>query len=262
MKRTVIIILLAIIGGFIFNVSAQSVSSGRSRRSAKVQLTVTANVPADVIVKLKTGKGSSSAESVTGITPFTLNLTPGKYSIKASATGYLPQTKVIEIKKDITVDFQLKPATALLDITANVNRARVRITPNGGSSPVIAGTTQFKKKLTLGRYTVTVSAAGYISQKMEINLKKDTNLHFNLKPATGTVRIIIPPGSLNKSDIHARDKIRIIDNGTAVKGTSLQLRPGQHTIQIISGGLWSQITIRVEAGKTYTIKPVLTLTVQ
>ena len=104
-------------------------------------------------------------------------------------------------------------------------------------------------------------AGGYVTQTKSLDLLSDTNFHFELQPAMGTVQVMVSPDSLNKSDIYAREKILIIDNGIEMESLSFQLRPGQHTIQIISGGLWTQTTIIVEAGKTYTIQPTLSLDV-
>ena len=120
---------------------------------------------------------------------------------------------------------------------------------------------RFSKNLILGNYSITVSAGGYVSQTKSLDLTQDANFHFELQPAMGTVQVMVAPDSLNKSDIYAREKILIIDNGIEMESLSFQLRPGQHTIQIISGGLWTQTTIIVEAGKTYTIQPTLSLDV-
>lgn len=144
-----------------------------------------------------------------------------------------------------------------MNVTSNVTGAKVRV--SGSAS--LSGTIPFQKNLILGNYSITVSAGGYVSQTKSLDLTRDTNFHFELQPAMGTVQVMVAPDSLNKRDIYAREKILIIDNGIEMEGLSFQLRPGQHTIQIISSGLWTQTTIQIEAGKTYTIQPVLSLKV-
>ena len=231
---------------------AQSASGGRSRGTSTFQLTVTANISASVTITNPAIKGFTA---LNGNTTFVQALVPGKYTVKVSAEGYIAQTKTVNLTENQTVNFQLQPALVRLKVTSNVHGASVQVSGAGTAS----GNIPFQKNLTLGNYTVSISANGYESQSRAVNLQSAQNIHFNLKTAMGTLQVVISPDSLNKRDIYAREKILIIDNGIEMDGMNFQLRPGQHTIQIISGGLWTQTTINVEAGKTYTIQPTLSL---
>ena len=253
-KILLVFLTVLMLAGLSMNVFSQSASGGRSRRGSTFQLTVTSNVSASVSIINPAIKGFNP---LTGNTTFVQALAPGKYTVKVTAPNYTPQTKTVDLKANQTLNFQLQPALVSLNISSNIKGARVKV-----SGPASAtGSIPFQKNMVLGNYSITVSAGGYISQTKSLNLTRDTNFHFELKPAMGTVQVMVAPDSLNKRDIYAREKILIIDNGIEMEGLSFQLRPGQHTLQIISGGLWTQTTIKVEAGKTYTIQPSLTFKV-
>ena len=251
-KILLAILVVLLFVGLTMDISAQSASGGRSRRGSTFQLTITANVPASVSI---TNPMEKAFTALNGNTTFVQALVPGKYTVKVSAPGYIAQTKTIDLTANQTVNFQLQPALVRLKVTSNVHGASVQVSGAGTAS----GNIPFQKNLTLGNYTVSISANGYESQSRAVNLQSAQNIHFNLKTAMGTLQVVISPDSLNKRDIYAREKILIIDNGIEMEGMNFQLRPGQHTIQIISGGLWTQTTINVEAGKTYTIQPTLSL---
>ena len=258
-KRLVVIPLILLFLGSTMNISAQSTSGGSRRGSATFQLTVTANITASVTIKSQNNK---SIPQVNGTTTFVQAMVPGNYNVQISAPGYVSQTQIVILDANKAVHFDLLPVTARLTVTSNVNGAAVQVTGGIGKGGTVNGNAPFHKDLALANYSVAVSANGYISQTKTVNLTRNSNLHFNLQPAMGTVQVIIPPESLNKKDVNARGKIQILDNGTVMNGTTFQLRPGQHTIQIISGGLMTQTTFNVEAGITYTIRPVLTLIVE
>lgn len=251
-------------GSFIVVVSAPGYQSVRQRinfQSAQTydfqlqpttsSLNVTSNVDGTSIQV----RGPSNTQ---GNAPFRADLPRGNYTITATARGYDTQTQTVNLNSNKRVDFQLQPTTARLNVTSNVNGADLRI-----SGPTnTQGNAPFRVDLPLGNYTITASAEGYDTQTNVINLQRHENVHFNLKKSNATVQIIIPSESLNMKDVNARSLIRIFDNGTEIDGANFQIRPGQHTIQIVSGGLMIQTTIIAEAGKTYTIKPQLTLIVE
>ncbi|MDA3938175.1 MAG: PEGA domain-containing protein [Spirochaetia bacterium] len=221
---------------------------------ALVRLKVTSNVNGSLVQ-------FSGAGTASGNAPFQKDMIPGNYTVSISANGYVPQSRAVNLQTAQNVHFNLEKATVSLNITSNVSGAKVQISNPAVKGSASSGTIPFQKNLVLGNYTITVSAGGYVSQTKSLDLTRDTNFHFDLKPAMGTVQVMVAPDSLNKSDIYARDKIQIIDNGIEMESLSFQLRPGQHTLQIVSGGLWTQTTINIEAGKTYTLQPVLSLKV-
>jgi hypothetical protein len=203
----------------------------------------------------------SGASRANGPAPFQKDLITGNYTVSISANGYVPQSRAVNLQSAQNLHFNLEFATVSLNVSSNVPGAKIQVNMVNSKDPATFGSIPFQKNMVLGSYSITVSAGGYTTQTKQLELSRDTNFHFELIPAMGKLQVVISPDSLNKRDIYARDKILIIDNGIDMEGLNFELRPGQHTIQIISGGLWTQTTINVVAGKTYTIKPVLSFEV-
>lgn len=253
LKATILLLFLFTM----FNISAQSTSGGRSRGNVIVnhQLSINANIRARVVIRHQT---DGSFTPVNGTTNMIATLAAGNYVVEVSAPGYNTQSRAVTLNQNSTLTFQMQASTARLNVTSNVNGALIQVSGTSNAQ----GNAPWRMDLPLGNYNVTVSAEGYETQTRSINLQRQENLHFNLKQSTATAQIIIPPESLNMKDVNARSMIQVYDNGVLMNGTVLTLRPGQHTIQIVSGGLMTQTTIIAEAGRTYTIKPILSLLVE
>ncbi len=251
MKRRIVIFIVSlflILPGAVF---AQRTTGGRS--APTYSISISANVRASITIT-----NLSNNSTVSGTTSFSQTLTQGNYSVQASASGYVSQTQTVNLNSAKTINFTLQPSTARLNVTSNVNGATIRISGSSNAS----GSAPYQVDLPLGNYTVSISAGGYVSQSRSVNLRSAENIHFDLQPAMGTVQVIISPAILNKKVVNARSQIQIYDNGSLLSGTSFQMRPGQHTIQIVSGGFMAQTTINVAAGVIYTINPQLTLSVE
>jgi len=228
-------------------------------QATTARLNVTSNVNrAALIISGGVGKGST----INGTVPYQGDLAQGSYTVTISAEGYISQSRTVNLQRHENIHFNLEQAPVNLSVTSNVTGATVSVTGGVGKGSSMSGTIPFQRELLPGEYNITVSAQGYTSQTKTLSLTRASNLHFELLPSTGTVQVIIPPEYLNKKDVNARAQIKIYDNGLEISGVAFQLRPGQHTIQIVSGGLMSQATINVEAGRVYTIKPILTLSVE
>jgi len=149
-----------------------------------------------------------------------------------------------------------------LTVTCNVPNASVIIEPEKGNR--INGQATFEQMLDSGNIRITVEADGYISQTRDVNLDSNKTESFTLQPATGRVEVMISGDFLNKKIVNARDQIQVYDNGTLLGGNGLvyELRPGQHTIQIVTGGFMVQKTIQVQAGRVYRLEPVLDIQIR
>ena len=138
-----------------------------------------------------------------------------------------------------------------------------RFSQNTSDSVNINSKVPFKQTLKQGEYTITVSAPGYHTETRNINLTSNQNLTINLRLITAKVIITIPPTILNPKISNPAAQIKIYDNGELLgKGNIFELTPGQHTIQIVSGGIMLQGTFRLQAGKSYTIEPSIDLKIK
>ena len=103
-----------------------------------------------------------------------------------------------------------------------------------------------------------------MTETEQVNLNGNQTIDFRLKPAMGKVVIFVNGQDLNKKDLQGRQYLEIYDNGQKLplNQFDFDLNPGQHTIQIVSGALMSQVTINVEAGRTYVLEPFMNINVK
>ncbi|MBB6480362.1 PEGA domain-containing protein [Spirochaeta isovalerica] len=253
-KNIIRFFTICMLAGLVAGLPAQT-----TRRGTTFQLSVTANVRANVLVQ---SRDNRSFSPIKGTTNLNVALPAGTYTIEISAPGYPAQSRVVVMDRNRAENFtfqtQRRSAGAQLNITSNVNGARVDI--SGPRS--ISGTAPFRMELPQGSYTVSVSAPGYSSQTQTVNLQRNENLHFNLQQPLATIQVIIPNESLNRTINNAMSQISIYDNGILMNSTVFTIQPGQHTIQVRSGGFATQSTIIAEAGRTYTIRPILSLIIE
>ena len=66
-------------------------------------------------------------------------------------------------------------------------------------------------------------------------------------------------GRTFKVDLRGEGFIHI--DGASVKGTQGQFFPGRHTIRIVSGGMAAETFLDAQAGRVYTIEPMLGISI-
>jgi len=148
-----------------------------------------------------------------GYSPITLpNLPPGTYSMKASLSGYTPDTQLINVYAGQTATYypNLQPSppaprsTGTVSITSYPDHAMV----------YVDGSYQGKAPLTVtlypGSHTIRLSLPGYsdYTSTVYVNANTNQNLNANMAPAVfGTVAITSLPGASVFMDSNAQGTI-------------------------------------------------------
>jgi len=126
----------------------------------------------------------------------------------------------------------------------------------------------YRTILPVGSYTVTVQAKGYSEYKTKVKVNRNIVVNANLNPVrkvqnrTAHLSITIPEDIINNSINTARNQIRVFDNGRLLKGFDFELKPGDHTIRIESGGFAIEGYYTFSAGISYNIEPVMYLNIE
>ena len=110
-----------------------------------------------------------------------------------------------------------------------------------------------------GTYTIVVEARGYLPWRIRVTLDSDQTIRAELAPPTATVILEIPAQYLND---RLRDPWRSIDfyvDGRLQRHTRVEVDPGYRTLTVVAGGLRIEGEFYFEAGRTYTVGPVMSL---
>ena len=146
------------------------------------------------------------------------------------------------------------PRSHRLTVTSNVRGAEISI--DGVRQ---RETTPAVFTLRPGTYTVVVEARGYQPWRIRVTLDSDQTIRAELLPPTATVILEIPSEYL---DDRLRDPWRSIDfyvDGRLQRQTRVEVEPGYRTLAVVAGGLRIEGEFYFEAGRTYTVNPIMRL---
>lgn len=213
-------------------------------------LIVECNVPgADMSVYGSEGNFSGKVNEA-------VSLPEGVYTVEVSAPGYRSSSAKIRLRGDERIKIRLDAEGYVLKVRTYQGDSRIHISGNGVD---LTGSSEMAVRVAPGTYRITASRDGFRSEERTVRVNDDTYVEFDLKKDTALLIISIPSSSLNKKDPRARDKIEVYDNGVRLKSHNyeFEINPGQHTIQIVSGGLMAEQTYNVRPGDRIFIEPVI-----
>lgn len=240
-KLLMVFILALLIPAIVFG---QSAAGGRRRGPTMFTLTVNANV-----------SGYQVSIDGRGIKGNSMELEAGTHNVQVRANGYFDWQQTVNLTGNRTVYANLQPMTYRLTINSNIKGARVFI--NGNPQ----GMTSFVDNMRPGSYSIRVSEFGYQDFNTTVQLNSDQEVFANLQPAYAGVHVKFPANLLNSKDKGAAGKVELYVDGNRQNGHSFQLMPGQHRIQVISGGFSVEQEFNFQPGRDYTIEPSLGLSI-
>jgi hypothetical protein len=190
-----------------------------------------------------------------GYSPITIpNLPPGTYSMKASLSGYTPDTQLLNVYAGQTATYypNLQPSPPPPRNTGTVS---VTSTPNAALI-YVDGNYQGKAPMTISQYpgshNFRISLPGYNDYITSIYITANTNQKLNaaLQPAVfGTVALSSMPGASVWVDSNSRGSIP--SSGTL---TLTDITSGNHVFKVTASGYNDWInTIYIQAN---TINPI------
>jgi hypothetical protein len=172
-----------------------------------------------------------------GYSPITLpNLPPGAYSMKASLSGYTPDTQLINVYAGQTASYYptLQPSppaprsTGTVSVTSNPDHASI----------YVDGTYQGKAPMTVtlypGSHSFRLSLPGYNDYTATVYVNANSNQRLNANMATaifGTVAITSMPGASVFMDSNAQGQIP--NSGTL---TLYNIPMGNHLFKVTASG--------------------------
>jgi hypothetical protein len=188
-----------------------------------------------------------------GKAPLNAQVPPGSYSITVRAPGFIDKTENLLVNGPAQLNLVLQPLNFQLTVDA-VNFKGAFVLINGNQ----AGQTPYIGLLPPGSYNLTIRAPGFIDSPVVVNLNSAQNVTVQLQPVPASWQLSIPEALVNK-DLKGGhwNEIQVYVDGLLQKATSGQANPGKHTFRLVSGGLAYELSLDFQAGKTYTIEPMM-----
>ncbi len=179
--------------------------------------------------------------SLAGHTPYQAQINDGSYTIIVRAAGYSEYNANLSIRGNTTVNANLQAMNFVLNVNAtNVQGAEVIL--NGQS----IGRTPFTGSLQPGVYNLTLRMPGYSDYNVQVNMNGPQTVSAYLQPQMASWQI----NGYNS-------QIQFYIDGQPVRNSQGQFAAGRHSIRIVIGSLATETTIDAQAGRNYSIQPVL-----
>jgi len=172
-------------------------------------------------------------------------LYPGEYTLKLSLSGYLDITEKIRVEEGRINNFSytLQKNAGYLNLSVTPSDADIKI--NGQSYQ------SGKTELIPGKYRISISKSGYLSQEEEITVElgETITLSYTLVEDVGTLSLQITPSDA-KVEINKREYSH---------SAPIKLSPGTYKIEVSKDGWYAQdemvtLKLRETLSKRYTLQ--------
>ncbi len=211
-KRIFLLLLVFAVAGTVLYAQRSATGSGRSG-SSRYELRINSNVRnSQVLVNAVVQKG---------VTPMSLTLPAGSYSITVRAEGYRDYVANVNLNGNSTINANLQPITYSLTVTSAVQNSTVYIDGQArGRAPT-------RLSLSQGRYTVMVEADNYYPFTQEVTLNRDIAINAQLEPMTFTLNLT--------SNVQGAE---VFLGNERIGRTPLQaqVNPGAYTLRVTAAG--------------------------
>jgi len=186
-----------------------------------------------------------------GRAPTRLNLPQGRYTVMIEAENYYPYTQVVSLSRDVTVNAQLEPVTFVLNVTSNVQGANVYL---DGS---MIGNAPLRAEVSPGRYTLSLTAAGFADFSQVIDVNDRFNINVNMRKATSQVTFSVPAQFLNAA---IKDPLRLFEvfiDGDKIRtplSSAFEVEAGTHLVRVQTGGFVFEARFVFDSGRDYLLE--------
>jgi 5-hydroxyisourate hydrolase-like protein (transthyretin family) len=152
-------------------------------------------------------------DNYVGTTPFTGKFITGSHTLKLIRTGYIKETKVINLEKEISLSLNITLKTStFVKISSNPPGAKLFL--NGK----LKGKTPLKIKIFTGYNNIKLTKKNYEDINAEVSVVPDTNYSFNLKKKKYNLTVkTLPAGfdiKINNADKGQTPKTFPLEYGT------------------------------------------------
>jgi hypothetical protein len=193
-----------------------------------------------------------------GPAPARAMLEDGNYQVSINAPGFEPYSAVVTVHGNTSHSANLRQMLqSRLTVTANLSGAEVFL------NNVKAGNTPLTVDLVPGSYNLRVSAPGYQDYAAGIVMNGSQTVSASLIPQFATVTVFLPPQFINHDNNRdQRAQLDLYIDGIKQNGVQAQVPAGQRRIRVVAGFLSFETSVIFEAGRSYTVEPVLSLNVR